>query len=148
MLLEGRSSHVHKTKILIIDDSAMMRSALRKFLEDEQFTVCGEAEDGLIGIEKAKELSPDLIFLDFSMPGMNGAAAAPILKRALPKVPIILFTMHDQYVAKILAASHSVDRVLPKPSDLSQILNCIRSLLPLTYAVVCVASSIATYLSS
>ena len=119
-----------KKRILIIDDSAMMRSALRKFLEDEQFTVCGEAEDGLIGIEKAKELSPDLIFLDFSMPGMNGAEVAPILKRVLPKVPIILFTMHEQYIGKTLAASHSVDRVLPKPSDLSQILNCIRSLLP------------------
>ena len=119
-----------KKRILIIDDSAMMRSALRKFLEDEQFTVCGEAEDGLIGIEKAKELSPDLVFLDFSTPGMNGAEAASILKRAVPNVPIILFTMHDQYVGKILAASHSVDRVLPKPSDLSQILNCIRSLLP------------------
>jgi len=121
---------VDKKRILIIDDSAMMRSALRKFLEDEQFTVCGEAEDGLIGIEKAKELSPDLIFLDFSMPGMNGAEVAPILKRVLPKVPIILFTMHEQYIGKTLAASHSVDRVLPKPSDLSQILNCIRSLLP------------------
>ena len=137
-----------KKRILIIDDSAMMRSALRKFLEDEQFTVCGEVEDGLIGIEKAKELSPDLIFLDFSMPGMNGVEAAPILKRALPNVPIILFTMHDQYVGKILAASHSVDRVLPKPSDLSELLNCIRSLLQLTSAVVCVASSIASYLSS
>jgi len=70
----------------------MMRSALRKFLEDEQFTVCGEVEDGLIGIEKAKELSPDLVFLDFSTPGMNGAEAASILKRAVPNVPIILFT--------------------------------------------------------
>jgi DNA-binding NarL/FixJ family response regulator len=126
----------------------MMRSALRKFLEDEQFTVCGEAEDGLIGIEKAKELSPDLIFLDFSMPGMNGAEVAPILKRALPKVPIILFTMHEQYIGRTLAASHSVDRVLPKPADLSEILNCIRSLLPLTSAVVCVASGIASYLLS
>jgi two-component system, chemotaxis family, chemotaxis protein CheY len=139
---------VHKKRILIIDDSAAMRYALRKLLETEEFTVCGEAEDGLVGIAKAKELSPDLIFLDFSMPRMNGAEAAPILKQALPNVPIILFTMHEEYIGKTLAAAHSVDRVLPKPADLSEILECVRSLLPFTCIAVCAASGIASLFSS
>jgi CheY-like chemotaxis protein len=139
---------VQRKRILIIDDSAMLRSALRKLLESEQFIVCGEAEDGLKGIEKAKELSPDLIFLDFSMPRMNGAEAAPILKQTLPKVPIILFTMHEEYIGKTLAAAHYVDRVLPKPTDLSELLECVRSLLPFTCIAVCAASGIASWLSS
>ena len=138
---------MEKKRILIIDDSAMMRYALRKLLENEQYTVCGEAEDGAIGIEKAKELSPDLIFLDFSMPKMNGAEAAPILKQLLPKVPIILFTMHEEYIAKTLATSHCVDRVLPKPSDLSQILACIRNLLPAASVIACAASGITSWFS-
>ena len=80
-----------KKCILIADDSQTIRSVLRTFLESrEGFEVCGEAVDGVDAIEKAKELRPDLIILDLAMPRMNGAAAASVLKRMMPKVPIIL----------------------------------------------------------
>jgi DNA-binding NarL/FixJ family response regulator len=81
--------------ILIVDDDPSIRNHTRKFLEREtNYTVCGEAVDGLDAIEKARELRPDLIILDMSMPRMNGLQAAPILKKMLSDVPIILFTLH------------------------------------------------------
>jgi len=63
--------------ILIVDDSEVIRTATRHFLEDEtDFTVCGEAIDGLDAIGKVRHLSPDLIVLDLAMPRMNGLQAA------------------------------------------------------------------------
>ena len=137
---------MRKRRVLIIDDNASMRSILRLLIENDQFTVCGEAEDGLRGIEKAKETSPDVILLDFAMPKMNGAEAAPILKNLLPNVPIILFTMYDESVGKTLAASKSVDRVLPKPATMKQLLDCIGSVLPLSPVAVCATSRVLSWL--
>src|SRR3981081_2352096 len=92
--------------ILIVDDSEAIRSVLRTFLESrEGFEVCGEAVDGVDAIEKAKEIRPDLIILDLAMPRMNGAAAASVLKRTMPDVPIILFTMYDELMSKALSSA-------------------------------------------
>ena len=60
--------------------------------------VCGEAADGLEGVQKALEFSPDLIVMDLAMPRMGGVEAARQLKRRLPQVPIILFTLYAEMV--------------------------------------------------
>jgi DNA-binding NarL/FixJ family response regulator len=80
-------------KLLIVDDSPAIRHSLRILLENRpDWEVCGEAENGRVGIEKALRLSPDLILLDLSMPVMNGFEAARELHRLLPKVPLVMFT--------------------------------------------------------
>jgi CheY-like chemotaxis protein len=56
--------------------------------------VCGEAVDGVEGIAKALELSPDLIVMDLAMPRMGGVEASRHLKQKLPQVPIVLFTLY------------------------------------------------------
>ena len=73
--------------VLLVDDSPVIRSALRTMVESAGIAVCGEAGDGAQAIEKAKQLKPDLIVLDFSTPVMNGLQAAPILKGMLPNTP-------------------------------------------------------------
>ena len=79
--------------ILIVDDSTLIRHALRACLEEgHQWTVCGEAVDGTTAIEMARELNPDLILLDLSMPGMNGFQLARELKHIKPSVPLLMFT--------------------------------------------------------
>jgi two-component system chemotaxis response regulator CheY len=83
-----------KKRVLITDEHPSIRFLLRSLVETEQFTVCGEAANGAEAIEKAKELAPDLILLDFSMPGMNGGETAEVLKKSMPQVRIILFTLH------------------------------------------------------
>ena len=102
-------------RILIVDDNASMRHVMRTLLESSSaLEICGEAVDGVDAIEKAKQLNPDLILLDLSMPRMNGAEVASVLKPRMPDVPIILFTAFDEDVGKSLAAALGVDLVLPK----------------------------------
>ena len=97
--------------ILIVDDEPAIRNCTRKFLESEtQYEVCGEAVDGVDAIEKARDLRPDLIILDMSMPRMNGLQAARVLRKEMGNVPIILFTMHVSAVssAEVQACVSSV----------------------------------------
>jgi DNA-binding NarL/FixJ family response regulator len=116
--------------ILIADDSVTVRAIIRTFLERRAgFEVCAEAVDGVDAIEKAKELNPDLIILDLAMPRMNGAAAASVLKRLMPKVPVILFTMYDDKMAKALASAIHVDLILSKPDGMDQMLEHVQHLL-------------------
>lgn len=120
-----------KKKVLIVDDHPSIRFLLRSLIESDEFTTCGEAADGVEAIQKADELRPDLILLDFSMPRMNGGEAAPILKKRLPGMPIILFTLHEDSVNKVLAAEIGVDRVLAKPDGMAKLLECMRDVLGL-----------------
>jgi DNA-binding NarL/FixJ family response regulator len=117
-------------KFLIADDSETIRTILRRFIESrEGFEVCGEAVDGVDAIEKAKELNPDLIILDLAMPRMNGAAAASVLKRRMPKTPIVLFTIYDGVMGRALASAVKVDLVLAKPNGLHDMVTHVEELL-------------------
>ena len=123
---------MQKKKVLIIDDHAGIRFLLRTLVERDEFTVCGEAPDGTEGIEKAKETEPDIILLDFSMPAMNGAETAVLMKKLKPNVPIILFTMHQESIGKALAAVMRVDRVIAKQDGMTTLLDSMRELLGLS----------------
>ena len=70
-----------RNRILVIDDGDWVRNIIGIFLEHAGFKVCGEAADGVEGIEQAKKLKPDLIVLDLAMPRMNGAETASVLVR-------------------------------------------------------------------
>lgn len=62
-------------KVLIVDDAAFMRLAIRNILEKHNYEVIGEAENGKIAVQKYKELKPDLVTLDITMPEMTGLEA-------------------------------------------------------------------------
>ena len=84
-----------ETRILIVDDSALVRDRLREMLQQHpHWKVCGEAADGREAVEKVKNVAPDLIVLDFLMPVMNGLQAARELGKIVPQVPILMFSMH------------------------------------------------------
>jgi DNA-binding NarL/FixJ family response regulator len=115
--------------ILIVDDSSSVRNAVRSFLEESGFEVCGEAVDGHDAIQKAKELNPHLIILDFAMPRMNGVQAALILKQMLPETPILLLTSHSAALQDRGALLKSIDAVVPKDGGLSVLLRYIDMLI-------------------
>lgn len=120
--------------ILIVDDSKTSRKVTRLFLESQtDLEVCGEAVNGLDGIEKAKTLKPDLVILDLAMPQMNGVDAAPIIKREVPQTRIIMFTMYDNFLWGSLPSRIGVDAVLSKPEGGWKLIECVRGLLKAAY---------------
>jgi DNA-binding NarL/FixJ family response regulator len=115
--------------ILIVDDSFVIRAATHHFLEEEtDFTVCGEAIDGLDAIEKAEQLHPDLIILDLAMPRMNGLQAAVKLRAMSIRAPIILFTMYAEAMQPFDVLPAGVNAVVSK-SDLTSLQWHVESLL-------------------
>jgi len=115
--------------LLIVDDDAIVRSALRSFVEADGYRVCGEAADGAEAIERARELQPDLILLDLAMPRLNGAEVAGILKQEMPRVKIVLFTMYADQFGEKLASAVGIHVVLSKPEGLSVLSERLKALL-------------------
>jgi DNA-binding NarL/FixJ family response regulator len=115
--------------LLIADDDPSIRSIIRSFVEADGCKVCGEAADGLEAIERAKKLQPHLILLDLAMPRLNGAEAAGVLKRAMPRVPILLFTMFAGEFGERLASAVGVNVVLSKPDGLTNLSRRLKTLL-------------------
>ncbi len=115
--------------ILIADDSATVRMAVRAYLTERNLHVCGEAENGVDAIERARELKPDLILLDLAMPRLNGLEAASILKREMPNVRTVLFTMYSEAVGKTFSSKlHCIDAVIAKGDGLGKLAECLREL--------------------
>jgi two-component system, chemotaxis family, chemotaxis protein CheY len=116
-------------RILVVDDSAPTRGLVRTFIEARSgYEVCGEAADGVEGIQKARELSPDLIVLDYSMPRINGLQAAVILRQIAPNIPIILFTFYKGVIPIQLAEAAGVTTIVSKGDNLTLLADEIQSL--------------------
>jgi DNA-binding NarL/FixJ family response regulator len=83
-------------RILLADDHNVVRKGLRGILEEyDDWIVCGEASNGRETVELALELKPDIIVLDITMPVLNGIEATRQIKKLLPQVEILIFTMHE-----------------------------------------------------
>jgi DNA-binding NarL/FixJ family response regulator len=115
--------------LLIVDDDAIIRSVIRAFVEADGYKVCGEAADGIEAVRQATELQPELILLDLAMPRLNGAEAASVIRSAMPRVPILLFTMYADDFGEKLAAAIGVHVVLSKPEGLSRLGEHLKTLL-------------------
>ena len=117
-------------QILIADDSSIVRRILSMFLQTRRnIEVCGEAANGTEAIEKAKLLRPDLIVLDLAMPEMNGAEAASVLKKMMPNVHIIIFSMYSENIGRSLTSAIGVDMVISKPDGMIALMEAIDALL-------------------
>ena len=82
-------------RILIADDHEIVRRGVRSLLKSRSdWSVCGEAVDGLDAISKAKELKPDVIVLDISMPQLNGLDAARQIRKEVPQSEILILSQH------------------------------------------------------
>lgn len=83
-------------RVLIIDDHTLFRSGIKLLLQrQEGFEVVGEAGDGLEGVKRAKQLSPDVVLLDLHMPGTSGLEAIPLLREEVPQAEVIMLTVSE-----------------------------------------------------
>ncbi|HYU47519.1 MAG TPA: response regulator transcription factor [Terriglobales bacterium] len=115
--------------ILIVDDNLFIRRGLRElFQREEDFDVCGDAENGREAVEKAQALHPDLILLDLSMPVMNGLDAARVLKRVMPEVPVLMYSAFGDSFTEREARSAGVSAFVSKSERTSVLLGKARNL--------------------
>jgi DNA-binding NarL/FixJ family response regulator len=116
--------------VLIADDNAFVRQRLGElFSREPDFEVCAEAANGRKATEEAEESHPDLILLDLSMPVMNGLDAPRALKRLMPQVPIVMFSIHNDAFTEKEARSAGVATLVSEFEDMSELLGIARNLL-------------------
>ena len=83
-------------RLLIVDDHEVVRLGVRMlFTKSDSIEVCGEAQNGVDAIGMVSELSPDVVILDLSMPGMNGFEIAARIRLIAPSTRIVLFSIHE-----------------------------------------------------
>ena len=114
--------------MLIAEDHPIVRSGLRTLLEaEDDIEVCGEACDGEEAVRKAKQLSPQLLLLDLSMPKLSGLDVTRQLHKECPEISILVLTMHEEegYFFELLEAGAS--GYLVKGTAPSDILSAIRA---------------------
>jgi DNA-binding NarL/FixJ family response regulator len=114
-------------RILIADDSPPVRRGLRTLLGlNSDWQVCGEAVDGADAVEKAHQLAPDIILMDFSMPQLDGVQAALEIAKSGTDVPILLFTRNLSPEVMELARNAGLRGAISK-SEISKIPYAIKA---------------------
>lgn len=111
-------------RVFIVDDSKVVRQLVRSYVESRlDFVVCSEAVDGRDAVDRVGEVAPDLIILDFCMPRLNGIEAAAILHGRLPRVPIILYTLHKDVVSEKNTRAAGIHSVVSKMDSVEVLLD-------------------------
>jgi CheY-like chemotaxis protein len=120
--------------ILVIDDVQVARESVKQLFEARLGTniALEEAESGFEAVEKARNLHPDLVVVDFSMPGMDGVETARKIKQITPRTPIILFTAHGERNLEKHAFKAGVTAMVSKGEDSKRLVSLAKLLL--TYA--------------
>lgn len=117
-----------KIRVLIVDDHQVVREGLTSVLDGKgDIEVVGLAGDGSEAIEKARELSPDVVLMDISMPKMNGVEATRQIKKEKPEIGVVILTMYadEEYIFDLVRAGAA--GYLLKDADSAQIAKAIRA---------------------
>jgi DNA-binding NarL/FixJ family response regulator len=113
-------------RILLADDHEAVRRGLRALLESQrEWKICGEAEDGRDAVEKTKELKPDVVMLDISMPNLSGFGAARLIREYCPGVAILVYSVHRSQAFLAEARRIGVTGYVSKSEDSSTFLNAV-----------------------
>ncbi|MBD0380346.1 MULTISPECIES: response regulator [Paenibacillus] len=116
-------------RILIVDDAAFMRMMIRDILSKNGYEVCGEANDGAQAIEKYKELKPDLVTMDITMPEMDGIQALKEIKKLEPNAKVIMCSAMGQQAMVIDAIQAGAKDFIVKPFQADRVIEAIKKTL-------------------
>jgi DNA-binding NarL/FixJ family response regulator len=122
--------HDRQARVLLVDDHALMRVAMRVTLDhDDTLEVVGEAKDGLEAITRCRELEPDVVLMDVSMPVLDGIEATRRIKREFPETSVLILTAHaDQGLLMDAVKAGAAGYVL-KGDDPDRVLGSVRAVL-------------------
>lgn len=113
-------------RILIVDDAMFMRGMLRGILEQNGYEVVGEASNGIEAIEKYKELKPDLVTMDITMPDMTGLVAVKAIKEIDSDAKVIMCSAMGQNTMVMEAMRNGALDFIIKPFQASAVLEALR----------------------
>jgi DNA-binding NarL/FixJ family response regulator len=119
-----------KQRILIVEDHTLLRAGLRALLtQDPDIEIVGEADNGRDAVQSIGTLTPHLVLMDLSMPGMNGIEAIRDIKRRYPETRVLVLTIHktDEYIHESLRAG--ADGYILKDATHDELRVAIRSVL-------------------
>lgn len=117
-------------RVLLVDDHALFREGLASIIAGQpDMVIVGEADDGLEALVKAQELTPDLILMDITMPGVDGLEATRKIKDALPETVIVVLTVHNDEERLFQAIKNGAQGYLLKNIRSEAMLELIRGAL-------------------
>ncbi len=115
--------------ILITDDAAFMRMMIKDILTKNGYNVVGEAENGKVAVDKYKELQPDLVLLDITMPELDGIGALKAIKAADPNASCIMCSAMGQQAMVIEAIQSGAKDFIVKPFQAERVLEAVKKVI-------------------
>lgn len=112
--------------ILIVDDAAFMRMMIKDILTKNGYTVIGEAENGIRAIEKFRELNPDLVIMDITMPEMDGIQAVKQIKSIKSDAKIIMCSAMGQQAMVIESIQAGARDFIVKPFQAERVIEAVK----------------------
>jgi len=116
-------------KILIVDDAAFMRMMIREILTKNGFEVVGEAENGIRAIEKYKELLPDLVIMDITMPELTGIEAVKEIRKINSEAKIVMCSAMGQQAMVIESIQAGAKDFIVKPFQADRVIEAVKKVL-------------------
>lgn len=116
-------------RILIVDDAAFMRMMIRDILTKNGYEVVAEANDGLQAIEKYKEVKPDLVTMDITMPEMDGIQSLKEIRKIDPNAKVIMCSAMGQQAMVIDAIQAGAKDFIVKPFQADRVIEAIKKTL-------------------
>ena len=112
-------------RIMVVDDAAFMRMMLKDILSKGGYEVVGEAENGLKAVERYKELTPDLVLMDITMPELDGIGAVKQIKGIDPGAKIIMCSAMGQQAMVLESIQAGAKDFIVKPFQADRILEAV-----------------------
>lgn len=124
------ATEIMPVRILIADDHEIFRRGLRSLLESHSaWEVCGEATDGQEAVDRARELNPDIVVLDITMPRLNGLEAAQLIRNEAPHSKMVILSQHEPSLMRQAALSAGASAYVTKSEVSRELMAAIESLI-------------------
>ena len=118
-------------RIVIVDDHPLFRKGLEQLINssNDVFAICGEAGDAAEGMARIRQLKPDLVIVDLSLPGANGIELIKNIRAEFEKLPVLILSMHDESLYALRALRSGAQGYVMKQEALENVIGAIREVL-------------------
>jgi len=115
-------------RIIVVDDHPLFRKGLEQLINSSQdgFRICGEAGDAAEGMARIREMKPDLVIVDLSLPGANGIELIKNIRAEFAKLPVLILSMHDESLYALRALRAGAQGYVMKQEALENVIGAIR----------------------